>query len=47
MVLLQSILSETITKGAALAANGIDCVGDDFFSTVHLFWIKLRYITPN
>jgi cation diffusion facilitator family transporter len=38
---LQVILGETISKSVALTANGIDCIGDGFVSSV--VWVGLKF----
>jgi cation diffusion facilitator family transporter len=38
---LQVIMGATISKSVALTANGIDCIGDGFVSSV--VWVGLRY----
>jgi cation diffusion facilitator family transporter len=38
---LQVILGETVSKSVALTANGIDCIGDGFVSSV--VWVGLKF----
>ena len=39
--IVQVILGEVISKSVALTANGIDCIGDGFVSSV--VWVGLKY----
>lgn len=39
--IIQVILGETVSKSVALTANGIDCMGDGFVSSV--VWVGLKY----
>lgn len=39
--IVQVILGEFVTKSVALTANGIDCIGDGFVSSI--VWVGLKY----